>query len=260
MTGLLTAEFRDGCLTVTLQRPEKRNALSRPLLSAIAAVFNEWRDRADIRLAVLTGAGDKAFAAGGDLKELDAVRTKAQVIEFANEARAALDTIRRFPVPVIALLNGDAYGGGAELALACDIRLAARHAKIGFFQARIAVSTAWGGGADLFQLLPARALSLLCKAEAIDAEEALNIGLVDAIAPGDSSGPAFIEAYLARFLANGPQVMRAFKSLAIGRRFGTSREERIEAEMKCFAETWVHDDHWAAVERLTRGNARGERP
>jgi enoyl-CoA hydratase len=259
MTGLLISDFDGRCLTVTLQRPEKRNALSRALLGAIGATFNEWRNREDLRLAVITGAGGKAFAAGGDLKELDALRSEHEAIEFANEARTALDAIRTFPVPVAALLNGDAYGGGAELALACDIRIAAEHAKIGFFQARIAVSTAWGGGCDLFQLLPAKALTLLCKAEAMDAQVARDIGLVDEIVPGGAAGSEFVKAYLAKLAANSPQVMRAFKSLAIKHRFGASHAEKIEAEVACFAKTWVHDDHWSAVERLTSRNyERGE--
>jgi enoyl-CoA hydratase len=258
MTGLLKTEFRDGRLAVTLQRPEKRNALSRPLLSEIARTFSEWRHRDDLRLAVLTGADDKAFAAGGDLRELDGVRTEAQAIEFANEARVALDTIRKFPVPVVALLNGDAYGGGVELALACDIRLACAHAKIGFVQARIAVSTAWGGGTDLFQLLPGKALSLLCKAEALNAQTAREIGLVDEVVPADPGAAVFAEAYLAKLAANSPQVMRAFKSLAIAHRFEASHREKIESEVACFARTWVHEDHWSAVERLTGWRASAE--
>jgi enoyl-CoA hydratase len=254
MTTLLTKDFREGCLTVTLQRPQKRNALSRALLAEIEATFWEWRQQEDLRLAVITGAGDKAFAAGGDLKELDALRSEEQAIAFAHEARTALDAIRTFPVPVVALLNGDAYGGGAELALACDIRLAAEHAKIGFFQARIAVSTAWGGGSDLFQLMPAKALALLCKAEAMDARTAQDIGLVDEIVPAGNAAGAFIKAYLGKLAANSPQVMRAFKSLAIKQRFAASHAEKIEAEVACFAKTWVHEDHWAAVERLTSRN------
>ncbi|SRR5579883_1045168 len=259
MTNLLTTDFRDGCLTVTLQRPEKRNALSRALLAEIGATFRDWRQREDLRLAVVTGAGDKAFAAGGDLKELNAVRSEQQAIAFANEARMALDAIRIFPVPVVAFINGDAYGGGAELALACDIRIAAEHAKIGFFQARIAVSTAWGGGSDLFQLLPAKALALLCKAEAMDAQTARDIGLVDEIVPTGSRAGECARAYLHKLAANSPQVMRAFKSLAIKHRFGSSHAEKIQAEVACFVKTWVHEDHWSAVQRLTaRNHERGE--
>lgn len=247
MSGLVTTTFEGGILTATLQRPEKRNALSRALIADIAAIFRQWSERDEVVAAVLTGAGDKAFASGGDLKELEALRTEEQAAAFAAETRAALDTIRRFPVPVVALLNGDALGGGAELALACDMRVAVAHARIGFLQGRLNIATAWGGGTDLFGLLPpSRALHLLCTAEVLDAARALEIGLIDAVAPVQE-GEGFVRAYLARLSAQKPQVMRAFKSLAIMSRFGAAPRDKAESEGARFAATWAHEDHWAAV-------------
>src|SRR5262249_1372259 len=117
-----------------------------------------------------------------------------------------------------------------------------------------AVSTAWGGGSDLFQLLPAKALGLLCKAEAMDAQTARDIGLVDEIVPAGPAAAEFVKAYLGKLAANNPQVMRAFKSLAIKHRYGVSHAEKIEAEVAHFAKTWVHEDHWSAVQRLTARN------
>lgn len=134
---MVATEFADGVLRLTLARPEKRNALSDGLIAAIGATFAEWSTREDVSLAVLTGSGDKAFASGGDLKELDALRGEAEARAFAARTRAAFDHIRRFPVPVLAILNGDALGGGAELAMACDQRLALAHARIGFLQAKL---------------------------------------------------------------------------------------------------------------------------
>ena len=91
-----------------------------------------------------------------------------------EEAGGALDAIRHCPVPVIAYLNGDAIGGGAELAVACDLRLQAGHARIGFIQSRLAITSAWGGGPDLFQLLgSARAMRMMCRGELVDAQQAL---------------------------------------------------------------------------------------
>ena len=116
MSELVATDFEDGVLHVTLLRPEKRNALSNALIAAIGATFTTWSERDDVSVAVLTGAGDKAFASGGDLKELESLREEADAVAFAARTRAALDTIRRFPVPVVAVLNGDAFGGGAELA------------------------------------------------------------------------------------------------------------------------------------------------
>jgi enoyl-CoA hydratase len=248
MSKLLEIEFRDGLLAITINRPEKRNALSRELIGEIAATFTAWSEREDVAIAVLRGCGTKTFAAGGDLQELNAIKTEAQALAFASETRKALDTIRRFPVPVVAVLNGDALGGGAELALACDLRVALAHARIGFLQARLNIATAWGGGTDLFQLVgPSRALELLCTAALLDAERALAIGLVDAIAPANVDQPKFVTEYVAPFAAQKPQVMRAFKSLAIMHRFGAGPGDKAANEGARFARTWAHDDHWAAV-------------
>ncbi len=251
MSELVGSTAAAGILSVTLRRPEKRNALSRPLIAALAETFTQWRERDDLSVAVLTGDGDKAFASGGDLRELNTVRTEAEALEFAQQTRLALDTIRRFPVPVVAALNGDALGGGAELALACDVRIAAPHARIGFLQGTLAIGSAWGGGTDLFRLLgSARALSLLCGAEALSAERALAVGLLDAVAPIGEPFADAVAAYVARFAARRPQVARAFKSLGIAHRDGISPGEMVEIETRAFAQTWVHDDHWAAVDAV----------
>ena len=253
MTTLVSTDFAQGVLRVTLQRPESRNALNLALIAEIGATFSAWRDRQDVVVAVLTGAGDKAFCAGGDLKELMAIRDEAAAAAFATSTRAALDQIRRFPVPVVALVNGDALGGGAELSLACDIRIAKANARIGFLQSSLAITTSWGGGSDLFRLLPSsKAVHLLATAEMLNAEQAHQIGLVDAVAPAGAAAADFVEDYIARLAQRKPQVMRAIKALAIGHRFGASASEQAETETAQFTTTWVHDDHWAAVAAISK--------
>ena len=250
MSELVATAFEDGVLHVTLSRPEKRNALSNALIAAIGATFSKWSERDDVSVAVLTGAGDKAFASGGDLKELESLRGEADAVAFAARTRAALDTIRRFPVPVVAVLNGDALGGGAELAMACDLRVAMAHARIGFLQAKLNIATAWGGGTDLFNMVgPSRALRLLATAEVLGAADARQQGLVDAVAPEGSAARGFVTSYVAQ-MAQRPQVMRALKSLAVMHRFGGSAEERAVREGAFFARAWVHDDHWTAVAKM----------
>jgi enoyl-CoA hydratase len=248
VSELIASSFNEGVLTVTLCRPEKRNALSRALIAAISAAFNTWSERTDVSIAVLTGSGDKAFASGGDLKELEVMRSQSDAVAFAAETRAAFDTIRRFPVPVVAVVNGDALGGGAELAMACDFRIAASHARIGFVQGRLNIATAWGGGTDLFQILgPRRALRLLCTSALLDAAAAHREGLVDDVAPAGPEAAGYINAYVANLATQKPQVMRAFKSLAVQHRFGASAADKAVSEGARFAEAWVHADHWAAV-------------
>ncbi len=250
MSGLVTTVFENGVLHVTLARPEKRNALSNALIAAIATTFSGWSERDDVSIAVLTGAGDKAFASGGDLKELESLRDEAGAVAFASRTRAALDTIRRFSVPVVAVLNGDAFGGGAELAMACDLRVAMAHVRIGFLQAKLNIATAWGGGTDLFNIVgPSRALRLLATAEVLGAADSQRQGLIDAVAPEGAAATDFVSSYVAQML-QPPQVMRAVKSLAIMHRFGGSAEERAVREGARFATAWIHDDHWAAVAKV----------
>lgn len=250
MSELVATAFADGVLHVTLSRPEKRNALSNALIAAIGATFSKWSDRDDLSIAVLTGAGEKAFASGGDLKELESLREQADAVAFAARTRAAFDTIRRFPVPVVGVVNGDALGGGAELAMACDLRVAMAHARIGFLQAKLNITTAWGGGTDLFNIVgPSRALRLLATAEVLSAADAQRQGLVDAVAPKGPAASDFIKSYVAQ-MTQPRQVMRAIKSLAVMHRFGGSAEERAMREGAHFATAWIHDDHWAAVAKM----------
>lgn len=259
VSDLVGTSIEAGVLTVTLRRPEKRNALSRPLIAELAQAFTQWRDRDGVVVAVLTGEGDKAFAAGGDVKELSALRGEAETLAFAEDTRAAFDTIRRFPVPVVAALNGDALGGGAELALACDLRVAAHHARIGFLQATLNISTAWGGGTDLFRLVgPARAMRLLLAAETLDVDRAAGLGLVDAAAGRDEPFADALAAFVAPLAARPRQVAEAFKSLAVAHRCGLPASEMTAIETRAFARTWVHADHWNAVEaRFNRRTGGG---
>lgn len=251
MSGAVLAASAGGVLRVTINRPDKRNALSRAVLAGLRAAFERHAADDSLRLAVLSAAGDKSFAAGGDLDELAAVRTAAGAVEVATEAKAALNAVRCFPVPVVAALNGVALGGGSELAVACDFRIAAIHAGIGFVQGRLNISTAWGGGVDLMRLLGAsRALAVLCRSEVLSAEEARRLGLIDAVAEPGEAFDSFVARFTAPLARQVPQVMRAFKAQALAERLGLPRVEREEIETRLFSLSWVHEDHWAAVNRL----------
>ncbi len=247
----LLVEEDGSVLRVTLNRPEKRNALSRSLLGQIGAAFDAHAANQDLRLAVLRGAGDKSFAAGGDLKDLSALRSLDQAAGMAEQAKAALDAIRRFPVPVVAAINGDALGGGSELALACDFRVLAAHARIGFLQGRINISTAWGGGIDVLRAVGrTRGLGLLCTGEMVGGARALEIGLADAVAAAGETLDAALDTFIAPFERQAPQVLRAFKALANATSEGQPRAALDALETRLFAANWVHRDHWEAVDRL----------
>lgn len=254
-TGAASLRVREasGVLEVVIDRPEKRNALSRPLLAELKAVFAAYAKRDSLQVAVLTGAGDKSFAAGGDLRELASVHTPEETRHMAENGRDALDAIRSFPVPVVAVLNGDALGGGAELAVACDFRVAASHAQIGFIQGKLNISTAWGGGSDLMRLVgPTPGLRLLASAQRLSAEEALRAGVVDAVAAPGEPLQCALERFIAPLRAQVPQVLRAFKALAMASRRGAPPGELRALETRHLVETWVHPDHRHAADRILK--------
>ena len=241
-------------LRVTINRPEKRNALSQDLLAGLGEAFAAHAADEGLRAAVLRGAGDKNFAAGGDLRELDHVRGRDAAAEMATRSKAALSAVRNFPVPVVAALNGDALGGASELAVACDFRVAAAHARMGFVQGRLKVTTAWGGGIDLMHLVgPARALELLSHGRMVGGAQALSLGLFNAVAGEGQSLDEAVDGFLAPILEQAPQVMRAFKALSLAVRRGLPRHELEALETRMFTDAWVHDDHWAAAEKLMSG-------
>jgi len=250
MESFVKADLSHGVLTVTIDRAEKRNALSQALLAALRETFAHWADDSSVAVAVLKGAGERSFAAGGDLKELASVRTQDEAMQFSTSAHAALDGIRRFPVPVIAALNGDALGGGAELAMACDIRIASEQARIGFLQSKLNIATAWGGGTDLVAAIGiGRALELLCTARILGPGEAEAFGLVSARAAAGEAFDAFVTRFVAIYASQRPLVMRAFKALSVAHRFGHSAEARAASESAHFVPTWTSEDHWRAAER-----------
>jgi len=245
-------------LRLTIARPAKRNALSRAVIAALAAHLEAYRTDDGLKFLVLTGAGDRAFSSGGDLDELGAVRTRAEARAMAREYRRSFDALRGFPVPTIAALNGDALGGGAELAMACDLRIAAAHARIGFLQGSMAISTAWGGGIDLLNAVGAsRAMRLLAGAEIFGAEAAGQLGLLEAVAPADLPFDEFIEHFCARFRKRTPRVMRGFKALSAAHRSGADHATLVKIEAEHLVETWTHADHWRAVEE---NSGRAGRP
>jgi len=247
MSGDVLAAVRDGVLRVTLNRPEKRNPLSRAVLAQLRDAFAAHRDQA-LSLAVLTGAGEQSFAAGGDLRDLEQVRTPDEARALHDLGNGALQAIRDFPVPVVAALNGVALGGGAELAVACDLRIAAAHARIGFVQGTLHIPTAWGGGSDLVALVgPARGLELLGSARVLAAAPALAAGLVEAVAPEGEPFGAFVERYIAPLAQQRPQVMRAFKWQAAACKLGLPRAQVDARDRELFAEAWCHDEHWQAA-------------
>jgi enoyl-CoA hydratase len=170
--------------TVTFNRPKILNALSEATMRELSAAIDELDQNPHVRCIVLTGAGDKAFVAGADINELRAIGTAADGAAFARRGQATLFKIEDLDKPVIAAINGYALGGGCELAMACDIRIAADSAKLGQPEISLGIIPGYGGTQRLTRLVgKGRAKWLILTGEMITAHEALRIGLVDMVVP-----------------------------------------------------------------------------
>lgn len=179
--NILLTEEKEQVALLTLNRPEVMNALNFPLLYALKEQIEALRIRSDIRVIIITGAGDKAFCAGADLKER-ATLNPAQVKEFILTIRNLFSSIEYLNKPVIAAINGIALGGGTELALASDIRIAALNASLGLTETRLAIIPGAGGTQRLPRLVGrGKAKELIFTGRRVAAEEALQINLVNHI-------------------------------------------------------------------------------
>ncbi len=209
MTGeFVRAETSEGICTLTVDRPEKLNSLNAEVLESLGARIAEAQNDPDLRCLVLTGAGEKAFIAGADIGEL-ARLTPLEGREQARRGQALFDRIENLAVPSIAAINGFAYGGGLELALACTLRVASENAKMGLPETSLGILPGYGGTQRLARLVgKAKAAELILTAEkGLTAAEAGRIGLLNRVVP---AGQALASAMdLARAIAkNGPIACR----------------------------------------------------
>jgi enoyl-CoA hydratase len=234
---MVDVEVDGGLTVITIDRPHARNAIAPATMDELERAIES---ATGAQALVIRGAGDRAFVSGGDLKELSAIRTEDAAAAMALRMRRICDRLAGFPAPVIAALNGHAFGGGAEVAVAADIRVAADDIRIGFTQVTLAIVPAWGGAERLASLVgKGRALLLAGTGQVLDAAEAQRIGLVDQILPR----AAFEDGWrsLAKSLAN--QSAREVKRLTAG---AVTPDEATAA----FARLWVADAHWVAAERM----------
>ena len=192
---------------ITLNRPQVLNALNAALLADLRAALEDARDDASIRGVILTGAGDKAFAAGADIAQL----AKASAVEAERSSRSTQETlglIENLGKPVVAAINGFALGGGLETAMACTIRIAVEHAHFGQPEVKLGIIPGGGGTQRLPRLVgKGRALQLMLTGGMIDSVEAYRIGLVNEIVPADGL-IARAEAILQEIAANAPLAVR----------------------------------------------------
>ena len=246
----LKLEVGGGVAMLVIDRPGARNALALQTMDELDEALEAVRlQRA--RVLVIRGAGEKAFCAGGDIKELESMRSESEAAAMAHRMRATLDRIPQLAIPVIAGLNGDALGGGAELAIACDFRVAAEHARIGFPQITLGLMPAWGASERLASLIGrARALSVLLGGQPLPAAEALQLGLVEEVVPSAKFEGRLND--LAQAIAAAPPAAVAGIKSSVSAVRPHRNPELADTTVEAFARTWADPAHWEAVEKMEK--------
>ena len=240
--------IEDGVATLLIDRPQARNALALQTMEELDQAL-EMVGGSDARVLVIRGAGDRAFCAGGDLRELEHVRSEEEAASMARRMRTILDLLPALPMPVIAGINGDAFGGGAEVLVACDVRVAAAHARIGFAQITLGLMPAWGASERLAALVGrGRAMTMLITGRTMTAQESFDLGLVEDVYASD----AFDERLgsLARAIASAPFPALAGIKASINAAQPHRHPELADETIARFAKAWADPAHWSAVAEL----------
>ncbi len=240
--AVLRVERTGAFATWTIDRPEAKNALDRKTMAALLVAAQAARADRELRAIILTGSGD-AFVSGGDLRELRDKNTVADAEAFADAGSELCSALEGLGIPVFAAIPGTAFGGGAELALACDLRIGDPAAKISFKQVRMGVTTAWGTIGRLVAVVGAStAARLLYTAQEISADRSLAIGLLDAVSePGGSVAMAL--AWAADIALGSPDAVAEMKGL-----LRAARPDVWARERDRFVTTWSGADHKEAVD------------
>lgn len=237
--SFVTAEVQGAVQIITVNRPEALNALNGQVLEDLKAAF-EAVDQDAIRCVILTGAGAKSFVAGADIAAMSTM-TKAEGEAFGKQGNDIFRMIETFPLPVIAAVNGFALGGGCELSMCCDIRICAENALFGQPEVGLGITPGFGGTQRLARLVgPGMAKQMIYTARNIKADEALRIGLVNAVYPAEELMPAALKM-AAGIAANAPIAVRNCKK-AINEGLDVDMDAAVVIEEKLFGDCFeTHD-------------------
>jgi enoyl-CoA hydratase len=244
----IKVETHDRMAVVTIDRPHARNAIAFSTIDELERTLDDIAT-SSAEVVVLRGAGDRAFISGGDLKDLGTIRTEEDAAAMATRMRRLLDRVVTLRQPVIAAVNGHALGGGAEVAIAADIRFAADDVKIGFNQVALAIMPAWGGAERLAEIVGrSQALLLIGTGTILSAADAHRIGLVDRVVPRTAFESGW-QSLAKAFADLPPGAAGAIKTVIAAAKPHHHPDLEYEAT-RAFSRLWVAPDHWQAVEEL----------
>lgn len=231
----ITDDLRDGILWITFQRPQARNALTFGMYERLAQLCREMPTDGSVRAVVISGAGDKAFAAGTDMTQFRAFETPQDALDYEHQIDTVLEAVERCPVPTIAALNGACTGGGGSIAAACDVRIASASLKFGFPIGRtLGNCLAAGNLARLSELIGAgRVREIIFTARLIEADEALSIGLVSEVLPDNDTMMVRAAELAAHVGSMAPLTLRATKE-ALRRNRTASEVDDSDLIISCY--------------------------
>ena len=245
----VNCEVKDNIAVVTINRPEALNALNSQVLDDLAAAF-DGIDTNVVRAVVLTGAGEKSFVAGADIGEMSTL-SKAEGEAFGKKGNDIFRKIEEFPVPVIAAVNGFALGGGCEISMSCDIRICSDNAMFGQPEVGLGITPGFGGTQRLARTVGVgMAKQLIYTARNIKADEALRIGLVNAVYPQEELMAA-AEKMASQIAANAPIAVRACKK-AINDGLQTDIDAALVIEEKLFGSCFETEDQREGMANFLR--------
>lgn len=245
--GLGVKTERRGAIAIwTIDRPDRMNALSRAVVRELGRLAREAAEDPTLRAVIIAGEGDKAFCAGADLKERRSM-DEEDVRDFLPLYRASFGAIDRLPIPTVAALDGVAFGGGLELALACDFRVCAAHVTLGLTETSLGIIPGAGGTQRLTRIIgEARAKELIVFARRLDATEALALGIVNRVAP---EGTRALDHALewVKPLERAAPIAIAAALEAIDGASDRALEDGLSLELRCYERTLASEDRLEAL-------------
>lgn len=245
-------EKKDGYAILTLNRPDKMNAVTKQMAKELYEGILALKEE-DLKFIVLTGAGSRAFCAGGDLNELHGEMDAEEAYEILYPMKEVLYELATFPVPTFALLNGQARGGGCEIATACDFRYGLNTSSYGFVQGNLGITPGWGGGTLLYQRIKNDdAAHWLMDAEMYSAEQVYRIGWLHKMITVNCNA----EELFSSFLNKTSEQMRVFKRQYLNHLYLEGLSERMNQEVHQCSLLWESDEHKEAVRKFAANRKR----
>jgi enoyl-CoA hydratase len=235
----ILVEKSEGVATITINRPDKLNALSSQVHKEGVAALDELRTDDEVRVVVFTGAGEKSFIAGADISEFAGHTPVTQRVVFQN--KTLFNSIDTFPKPVIAMINGFCLGGGCELSLACDIRIASENAKLGQPEINLGIIPGGGGTQRLTRLIgEGKSMEMILTGDMIDAQTALDLGLVNHVYPAEELTEKTMK--MAKKIASKSPIALQMAKEAVKTASKSNLDEGLKREIDLFAITFSSED------------------